>query len=109
MAQHTELGILGAHPTAVIANLYARRSAPAHLYLYARGTGVKGVLYKLLDYRGGPVDHLSRGHLLGHQRIEDANRHGRVPTSLLYTGIISLTLRSLYLTVRLYAPSGGSS
>jgi hypothetical protein len=41
-----------------------------YLHLYARGTSVQGVLRELLDYRGGTVDDLSGGYLLGYEGIE---------------------------------------
>ncbi len=49
---------------------HALAAAVGYLHLYARGTGVQGVLGELLDHRGGAVDDLSGGDLLCHEGIE---------------------------------------
>ena len=41
-----------------------------YLYLYACSAGIQGVLRELLYHRGGTVDDLSGGDLLGYQGIE---------------------------------------
>jgi hypothetical protein len=68
--QDAQLGVLFTHARSVVADQHALAAAVGYLYLNARGTGVKGVLCEFLDHRGGTVDDLSGGDLLGYEGIE---------------------------------------
>ena len=62
----SERGVARGHPRAVVADPDHRRPAAGDLDLDARGSGVQRVLYKLLDRRGGTLDHLSRRYPARH-------------------------------------------
>jgi hypothetical protein len=49
---------------------YPLAAAVGDLHLYARGPGVEVVFAKLLDHRGGAVDDLPGGDLLGHEGVQ---------------------------------------
>src|SRR5215211_2271906 len=68
--QDAQLGVFFAHARAVVPDQHALAATVGNLYLYARGTGVQGVLCELLHHRGGAVDDLSCSDLLCYKRIE---------------------------------------
>ena len=55
----------GRHATAVVDDLDQVLAAVAEVDLHRSRPGVDGVLHHLLHHRGGPVDDLARGDLVG--------------------------------------------
>src|ERR671921_2232353 len=68
--QDAQLGVLFAHARAVVPDQHTLAAAVGYLYLYACSSGVQGVLRELLYHRGGTIDDLSGGDLLGYKGIE---------------------------------------
>jgi hypothetical protein len=63
-------GVFFAHARSVVADQHALAAAVGYLYLHACGTGVQGVLRELFHHRGGTVEDLSCGDLLGYEGIK---------------------------------------
>ena len=61
-----KLGVIGCHSKTIIRHPNQALSAMLNIDLDCISSGVKGILDQLLDNGSRPLDHFSRGDLVGH-------------------------------------------
>ena len=65
MPVESHAGVDGRHAATVVHDLNQLLAAVSEIDLHAAGSGIDRVLHHLLHHRGGPVDDLARGDLVG--------------------------------------------
>ena len=68
--------VLPSHAGAVVAHQHEGLAALLQLHPHVPGTGVERVLHQLLHHRGGTLDHLAGGDLVGHGVGENGDAAG---------------------------------
>ncbi len=76
VAVEGEACVDGRHAAAVVHDLDELLAAVAEVDLHAAGPRIDGVLHHLLDDRGGAVDHLAGGDLIGYHLGQQADSVG---------------------------------
>jgi hypothetical protein len=77
VAVEREHRVLPSHAGPVVAHQHQGLAALLQLHPHVPGAGIQGVLHQLLHHRGGTLDDLARGDLIGHgvREYGDASGH----------------------------------
>ena len=76
MSRQSQRQIICGDAAAVVTHAQQLGAALLDVHFDAPGAGVQTVFQQLLDHRGGPLNHLAGGDLVGQARAQQLNTHG---------------------------------